>query len=552
MDDFQKNKNERYRGYEERVSGNFLTGGGSRNSGTNGRRGRSRRASAGQRGGSSDVSFQRPPQGAPRQGAAGAPGQGTPQQGRPQGGQQRRPQGSYPQQGAPRQGAPRQGAPRQGAPRQSAPQQGRPQGGQQRRPQGRYPQQGAPRQGAPRQGAPRQGAPRQGAPQQRRPQGGQQRRPQGNYPQRGYANAQARPQNGYRAAPQGAAAGGYGGTPPYGPDNRQIARRKNGKPKKRFRDNFPQKGDSTGEIIRKIIVLVSAVVLIGCLVYFAYTGIMAGRNSSTTSKLSEMLNADEKADWAEIHQKYPNVDFPEGMQIKFASLYAQNQDLVGWVKIPGLDIDFPVMQTQDDTFYLRHNFNKEYTVYGCPFLSHFDSIKDLEQNSTIYAHSMRRDDQMFTKLKAYRSVDGFKENPIIEFDTLYKDYYFKVYAVYISNGNAEDDNGYLFDYTWHVFPTKQNFVEYVNQINQRKLYSTGVDISTSDKLLTLSTCTYDFDDARLVVVGRLVRPGESKRVNTRHTKMNPNPRFPQAWYDAKGQTNPYANAPRWRAMNEPS
>lgn len=317
------------------------------------------------------------------------------------------------------------------------------------------------------------------------------------------------------------------------------------KPKRRFRDLFPQKGDGAKESIRKIVSLLSAIVLIGCVIYFAFAGIMSYQNSHSTSKLSKLLNAENNSSWAEIRQKYPGVEFPEGMQKKFAALYAQNQDLAGWISIPGLNINYPVMQGSNDDQYLRHNFNKEYTVYGTPFLSSYNSIKTLDQNSTIYAHSMRRDDQMFTPLKAYRSVQGFKDNPLIEFDTLYKDYYFKVYAVFISNGNADGDNGYLFNYTWNKFSSDADFAEFIRQINQRKLYSTGVDISTTDKILTLSTCNYDFDDCRLVIVGRMVRPGESKHVSTRHVVKNPNPRFPQAYYDAKGLTNPYAQAKKW-------
>ncbi len=359
----------------------------------------------------------------------------------------------------------------------------------------------------------------------------QQRRP---YPQQGqnqYRQGGRPPQNGNRRGGNG------GGKPPKKTFGRKV------------RDIFPKRGDGVGETIRKLVMIISALVLIGTAIYFAYNGIMAHKNSSTTSSLSQQVKDDESASWAEIKAKYPNVDFPEGMQVKFASLYAQNSDLAGWISIPGLDIDFPVMQGETDDTYLRHNFNKDYTVYGTPFISSYNNIKDLDQNSTIYAHSMRRDDQMFTPLKAYRDADGFKENPIIEFSTLYEDYYFKVYAVFVTNGNASGDNGYLFDYTWNNFTNKDDFTQFVKQINQRKLYSTGVDLNTNDKLLTLSTCTYDFDDARLVVIGRMVRDGESTKVNTKHVKMNPNPRFPQAWYDAKGQTNPYKNAVRWEPSN---
>lgn len=366
---------------------------------------------------------------------------------------------------------------------------------------------------------------------QRPPQyNGQRPNGQGNVRNAAVNGAQRPPQNGQRPPQNG----------PYQPQ---------GKPKKTFKEkflaNFPQSGDSVGEIIRKLVVIISALVLVGCAIYFIYTGIQAQQNKSATNNLSSMVEENEGKDWDEIRAKYPGVNFPAGMQTKFAGLYAKNQDLVGWIKIPGLGIDYPVMKTTDDTYYLKHNFNKQYTPYGCPFLSAANNVKELDQNSVIYGHSMRRDNQMFTPLKAYREIDGFKENPVIEFDTLYHDYYFKVYAVFLSNGEEKDDNGYLFHYNWTNFQNQEDFTNFVQEINSRKLYKTGVDITTTDKLLTLSTCNYDFDSARLVIIGRMVRDGESQKVSTRKAEIHKNPRFPQAWYDAKHEKNPYANAKKW-------
>ena len=68
---------------------------------------------------------------------------------------------------------------------------------------------------------------------------------------------------------------------------------------------------------------------------------------------------------------------------------------------------------------------------------------------------------------------------------------------------------------------------------------------TTDKLLTLSTCSHEFDDARLVVVARLVRPGESSETDTSLASLNASVHYPQVYYSKKKQTNPYANAPRW-------
>ena len=323
---------------------------------------------------------------------------------------------------------------------------------------------------------------------------------------------------------------------------------KKGKKSKKKGSVLPKKGDSAFEVVRKLVVIVSAISLILCALYFGYTIKERYDNTHVNKNAQAAVNTeytDEEveAKWKEIKAKYPDVDFPEGMQVKFATLYAQNQDLVGWITIEGLGIDYPVMQNSD--YYLKHNFSKTYSAYGAPYLDQYNKVYPLDDNSTIYAHSMRRDDQMFTNLKEYKSIDGFKKNPIIEYDTLYANYKFKVYAVFITNGTASGDNGYLFNYPTSNFVSDEAFVGYVEQLNQRALYTTGVDIEVGDKLITLSTCTYDFTEARLVVVGRMVRDGEDETVDTSLAVKNSNPRYPQAYYDAKGLSNPYKNAEKW-------
>ena len=92
----------------------------------------------------------------------------------------------------------------------------------------------------------------------------------------------------------------------------------------------------------------------------------------------------------------------------------------------------------------------------------------------------------------------------------------------------------------------QNMVGYIEQVNQRKLYDTGVTLEPTDKIITLSTCIYDYGknvDTRLVVVGRLLREGENPSVDPSLVAVNPDPKFPQAYYNRKGMDNPYLNDP---------
>ena len=244
--------------------------------------------------------------------------------------------------------------------------------------------------------------------------------------------------------------------------------------------------------------------------------------------------------WETIRQKYPDTVFPEGINPNFADFYAINNEFSGWISIPELDIGYPVVKTTDNDYYLRRDFFKNTTKYGVPFFDFRNTLDKLNRNTVIYGHNMRYDDKIFGTLEQYRTIEGFKKAPLIYMSTLYGDYTFKVYAVFISNSRASDNNGDIFQYNF-TSATNENFQNYIREVDKRKLYSTGVDINENDRIITLSTCCYDFSDARLAVIGRLVRKGESPTVDTAYALENPNPKFPQAYYDAKKIDNPYRN-----------
>lgn len=177
-------------------------------------------------------------------------------------------------------------------------------------------------------------------------------------------------------------------------------------------EGIPGKGDPVGEIIRKLVVIISFIVLVGCVSWLLSIFIQGQSNAKVYDELSDKMKQSEttKDDWSSIYEKYPNVQFPSGMQTKFADLYATNPDIVGWLKIDGLGIDYPVVQTTDDAYYLKHDFMRNKSDYGTVFLSSGNNAKDLDLNNVVYGHTMRRDNQMFTPLKEYKTLEGFKKN----------------------------------------------------------------------------------------------------------------------------------------------
>lgn len=252
--------------------------------------------------------------------------------------------------------------------------------------------------------------------------------------------------------------------------------------------------------------------------------------------------------WQQIKKDYPNVLFPANIQLKYAKLYGENQDFVGYLSAEGVNLNLPVVQTTNDEVYLNKNFYGAKTKYGCPFVTHLNNMSydHLDMNTVIFGHHMNNG-TVFGALDKYKTLAGYKAAPVISFNTLYKDYQWKIIGAFITNGYASGDGGYIFPYFFTNLSSASKMSAYLSELAQRSLYDTGVDVLPSDKLLTLSTCSHEFDDARFVVVARLVRPGERTTVDTSKAVVNSKPRYPQAYYSKKGMTNPYKNASQWFA-----
>lgn len=318
-----------------------------------------------------------------------------------------------------------------------------------------------------------------------------------------------------------------------------------------FKGLIPLKKDSTKEKVRKIIMDISIIVIIGCAVAFGELFRQYRAQLKTEGNLKgQIIDTDDfdqnqyNEAWEEIFAQYPNIKIPEGMNLKYAYLYAINQDLVGWLKIDNTNLDVQVVQKEDNDYYLRRDFYGKSSRYGCPYMDYRDDSRYLDDNTIIYGHHMP-DGLMFSNLDKYKTLEGYKDSPIIRFDTLYGTYYFKVFAAFISNAEVNEDNGYLFNYTITKFSTDEKFNSFIENVKQRSIFNSGVTVQPDDKLITLVTCSYEFNEARLVVMGRMVRENEDMAVDTSIATLNTSPRYPQAWYDAKGTANPYADAEKW-------
>lgn len=179
------------------------------------------------------------------------------------------------------------------------------------------------------------------------------------------------------------------------------------------------------------------------------------------------------------------------------NLKDMNSDYKFWIKVDGTNIDFPVVQEKDNDFYLHHNFNKEKSFSGSIFV---DSSNDLnnDSNIVIYGHNMRND-TMFAQMKHFKNENFFDENKYI---TLYKDgkkLNFEIFSVYLSNAKDLDSELKL------SFSNKESYETYLKEQADKSLFKReGIDLQPNNKIITLVTCSYEFDDARIVVVAKEV------------------------------------------------
>ena len=222
---------------------------------------------------------------------------------------------------------------------------------------------------------------------------------------------------------------------------------------------------------------------------------------------------------------------------RFAELRKENYDFSGWLTVSGTNIDNPVYQHTDDSFYLNHDQRQQPDEHGTLYLSADDVIdkNGQDKNLVIYGHNMT-DGTMFGTLKRYRNLDFFKKNPAVSFSTVYGDDIYKVFAVFLVDATetAPED----FDIRRSKF-SYTAFCKWMDGVKERSIINTGVEVEYEDRMLTLVTCADDFENARLVVMARILHENEAIKTFADTAIANPSPRYPEGWYKKHSLEYPY-------------
>ena len=225
-------------------------------------------------------------------------------------------------------------------------------------------------------------------------------------------------------------------------------------------------------------------------------------------------------------------------------LLAKNKDTRGWITIDGTKVDYPVVQGTDNAYYLEHGPDHKKKpagrgFFGSIFMDYRTKIKPdyMSQNVVIYGHRLGASGAMFTHLKYYLDLNRYKSYPYIKFDTPYATHTWQIFAVLIID--ATPDREPPFDFRQPEYDTEEDFLTFVRDCKRRSIFNLPVEVGPKDRILTLQTCTYEIEDARLVVMARLVNPGENIAVDVSKAEVNPEPLYPAAWYRKYGGKKPY-------------
>ena len=243
-----------------------------------------------------------------------------------------------------------------------------------------------------------------------------------------------------------------------------------------------------GNLLIGFIQVISIIIIIISL-YYIYLWYID--NKKTENILNEIY---ENANVSSDNISVDNDLKIEVENIDFNKLINKNPDTIGWIKVLGTDINYPVVQTNNNDFYLTHSFDKSYNKAGWIFADYINN--ELDKNTIIYGHN-RQNNSMFGTLSNVFKEEWLsnKENHYINFSTLNNNMVWEVFSTY----TIEKEEYYI----QSNFSSDEEYISFLNTIKNRSTYKYDVNISKEDKILTLSTCT-NVGKGRTVLHAKLI------------------------------------------------
>ena len=226
-------------------------------------------------------------------------------------------------------------------------------------------------------------------------------------------------------------------------------------------------------------------------------------DSIKIEKSSEIQTTEENIDENEINQEKTDEQTSEvtDRMLKLKVLQEQNEDIVGWIEIEDTNINYPVLQGEDNEYYLTHNYQKEKSQKGSIFLTKDYDWNLPSSNLLIYGHNIMYG-QMFQDLLKYADEEFYSMHPTIRFTTQRKDSEYEIISAFKARVYYKSEENVFRYYDFINAETEEEYIEFVKNAKASSLYDTNVTAEYGDQLITLVTCSYHTEDGRFVVIGR--------------------------------------------------
>lgn len=247
--------------------------------------------------------------------------------------------------------------------------------------------------------------------------------------------------------------------------------------------------------IKIILVVFLSICLICAISYLVIYFYNSNKNKGLYDDLQQDITEDKTTD--EISQ------VSNGFVDKVKELHQENADVKGWVRIEDTNINYPLLQTDNNDYYLTHNYKKEYSSYGSIFINSKCDIKNQNSNVLIYGHDMK-DNQMFKDLLKYQDKNFYEQHPIIKIATEENEADYEIIYAFKSRVFYQDEKNVFRYYQYYNFDDENKYNEYINNCKKIQLYDTGKIATYGEQLITLITCEYSQENGRMVVVAKKV------------------------------------------------
>ncbi len=244
--------------------------------------------------------------------------------------------------------------------------------------------------------------------------------------------------------------------------------------------------------------LLLRIILVASLITGAWSGFQLYLGNKA---YREGMNAYSKLSEKNTGNPPEEVEADDGLNIEytpanFEALAEINSDVVGWITIPGTQIDYPIVQGPDNEYYLEHLFTKETNHTGCVFIDVTNHRDFSDQNNMLYAHHMRNG-SMFSDLEGYRKEGFLEEHPYFVLQTLDAVYRVEPFADVLGDAYST--------YNQTSFTDNTEFMNFINNIRANSTFQTDTVVTEEDQILGLSTCRYDASEGRYAVFGKMIR-----------------------------------------------